>query len=893
MQVMEPISGHSRARATFVAQIAQRAGELFCRGERLCRGAWDINAALLLAEDAEALASTSHRLGDSATAGDLEEFAERLWTLLDPPVVPDADASASISAILETLIAESKHAAAQAGESARPATLPGCAASESNGFPLLVQPPAQYWRRFAPDAPASSPSPTFAEKPPTAKIATAPTVVETRIPIEAPAVPAPVAAAPRPVHETIEVDTIDDADPARQTVCHLGDGSTLSREIDLQLRAQGYALQHPANVDQLKEALSRTPPSLVILGSAFHSAIEEIGALVQAARARTGRRLNLVALSTQTDLNARLRAMRAGCDAFIAEPATADDILARVRELDGIDPADPYRILIVEDDRSQALFAETILRKSGMRPLAIGEASLVLEKLDAFQPDLILMDLNMPECDGMELTALIREREAFISTPIVFLSGENDTEKHFEALSAGGDDFLSKPIAPRHLIAAVTSRVRRARQLERRRHVPVVREPIKGLHDVVQLSRRLTEMLSMEDAAIRHGGLLFIEVEDAPRLHGRLGTRAIETLFGKLTATLAGHIGANDMLARCGEGGFLLLNPDRSSASLEKQAINLRERIAHESFGEQGASMHVGVVIGICPFVAKVGDAKAMIDAAERAMLEARSPDRGGVFVLHAEQPDQVDEVVIEAIRRALDNSGFRTIFQPIVSLHGEEEEQFQALLRLPAEDGRVYAASELVPAAEHAGLIADVDRWMLENCLATIAENLRDGRSLRLFVSQSLDSMRDPERVEWMRKALESHRVPASQVSLELRMSDAIEALSDIVAFTLAMKQLGTGLTLSGFEAGARGTEMLRHLPVDFVKLSARYTVAHDDSVRAELRELVKLAHASGRRVIAPRVEEARVAASLWSCGIDLIQGNFVQQAARDMSYDFRASSG
>jgi EAL domain-containing protein (putative c-di-GMP-specific phosphodiesterase class I) len=152
---------------------------------------------------------------------------------------------------------------------------------------------------------------------------------------------------------------------------------------------------------------------------------------------------------------------------------------------------------------------------------------------------------------------------------------------------------------------------------------------------------------------------------------------------------------------------------------------------------------------------------------------------------------------------------------------------------------------------------------------------------------------VRDPDRVEWMRNALDAHRVPAAQISLELRIGDAVGAMREYVEFAQSMKQLGVGLTLSGIEAGAQGTEMLIHLPVDFVKLSPRYSGDPDEGRRKELRDLVKLAHDSGRRVIAPRVEEARVAAALWASGIDLIQGNFVQQAARETSFDFQTANG
>lgn len=893
----------ARNRNSLLAQVPQRVGDLRRRGERMQRDGWDVNAMLLLANDAEALADTTSRLGDPGTSERLVALAESLWTYLDAATIPHADDAAALVGALQALTTAARTAPSPLDEVGEEATLFGYSANDDNGFPLLVRPPPRYWRRFAedaaaPPAPATPAHASVAQHAPPAAAATAvgaraatkpvPTVPRHTMPSDVAAAPIgtepPVASAP--------ASPLAHADESQARLAyHLGEAGTRSDELDLKLRAQGYDIVRAAGVDALKELLSRVPPALVVLADIHEDAIEEIGALVQAARARTSRRVVWVTLSDQTDLGTRLRVMRAGSDALIAQPATATDVVARIREFTDAENADPYRVMIVEDDRSQALFAESILRKTGMQTLAVGEASSVLDKLDAFQPDLILMDLHMPDCDGMELTALIREREAFISTPIVFLSGESDTERHFEALDAGGDDFLSKPIAPKHLIAAVSSRVRRARQLERRR-LPTLREPVKGVHDIVALTRRLTEMLTMEDAASRSGGLLFIEIEDGQRLHGRLGQRAHEALLANLGAILAGHIGAADMLARCGDAGFLLLNPDRDGAALAALATNLRERVARETFRAGEAPLRLGVVIGICPFAATAGDAKAMIDAAERAMLEARSPDRGGICTFQPRTDGAASPLVAKAIAHALATSGFRVVFQPIVSLHGEEDEQFQALLRLPTEDGRMYAASELVPAAEQAGLIADVDRWMLDNCIRTIGERLRDGHGLRLFVSQSLGSVRDAERTDWLRRTLDQHRVPASHISLELRMDDAIEALAEVVAFALAMKQIGVGMTISGFEAGARGNELLRHLPVDFVKLSARYARAHDDAVRVELRELVRLAHESGRRVIAPRVEEARVAASLWSSGVDLIQGNFVQQAGDDMSYDFHAAS-
>src|SRR5690606_17577521 len=105
----------------------------------------------------------------------------------------------------------------------------------------------------------------------------------------------------------------------------------------------------------------------------------------------------------------------------------------------------PFRILIVEDDRPQALFAQSVLHGAGMQAEVEMRPEGVLEAIARFDPDLILMDLHMPGLDGMRLT------------------GDPDPERQFEVLGAGADDFLSTPVRPRHLIAAVANRIQRAR----------------------------------------------------------------------------------------------------------------------------------------------------------------------------------------------------------------------------------------------------------------------------------------------------------------------------------------------------------------------------------------------------------------------------------------------
>lgn len=246
-----------------------------------------------------------------------------------------------------------------------------------------------------------------------------------------------------------------------------------------------------------------------------------------------------------------------------------------------------------------------------------------------------------------------------------------------------------------------------------------------------------------------------------------------------------------------------------------------------------------------------------------------------------------------ERLRAAIDGRGFELLFQPIMPLHGAEEAQFQALLRLHGDDRRVHAAADVIPAAVRTGLIGAVDRWVLLRCIAVIGERAQRDRWPRLFVRQSLASLRDAELADWLAAQLEHHRVAGSALSLEIGADEIAPAFDEVEHRIRALHALGIGFTLAGYTGDANCERALERLPLDFVKPAPHWLRLDDAASRDTLRRLVERLHASGRRVIAPRVEEARGAAELWGAGVDFIQGNFVQAADRGLAFDFGQAVG
>ncbi|HET7126849.1 MAG TPA: EAL domain-containing protein [Lysobacter sp.] len=566
-----------------------------------------------------------------------------------------------------------------------------------------------------------------------------------------------------------------------------------------------------------------------------------------------------------------------GAEADMADGASD----ARAADNPQAAPSDnPYRVLIVEDDRSQALFAESVLSGSGIATRAVAEAAGVLPALAEFQPDLVLMDLHLPDMDGTSLTQRIREHDDFSHVPIVFLTGDPDPELQYQVLEVGADDFLSKPIRPRHLIAAVHSRVQRSRA-QRRPQAGGDRHPATGLLHRPELMQRIAEHASSDK-----GGALCVEIQNAGALRDRYGFAGFEHLMteaGRHLAALVGDLPA----ARLNDNVFAVFAPDADEPSLEALARKLRDGVGRESIDLAGTPQRLRAAVGSarCPG----SEPGQLLDHATEALREARS-SAIGLASYTPSVPDARDDHLLALLRDAIANNGIRLAFQPVVAVAGGDEAQFQALLRVPEEGHPLHSASEVLPVAEANGLMPDIDRAVLSQAIRHLAERAQASPGVRLFVNHSPRTLADPAHSDWLQQALARHEVAASQLVLDLRLDDALVHSEELAPALARLVDAGVGVCLSQYLHGSEADVLLAQLPLQFLRLSPRYTAADASAAqRDEARGVIQRAHELGLRVIGPSVEDPRAAAALWSSGVDYLQGNLVQEPEHALDFDFQ----
>ena len=577
-----------------------------------------------------------------------------------------------------------------------------------------------------------------------------------------------------------------------------------------------------------------------------------------------------------------LAALPLASESMDAEPAIAPATPAQAADDDS---ADPFRVLIVEDDRSQAMFAEAILRGAGMQAEVVAVPEQMMASLERFDPDLVLMDLHMPGISGTVLTLQIREHPRFAQLPVVFLTGDQDPERQMEVLEHGADDYILKPVRPRHLIAAVQSRVRRARAAQHQRAVTVEpeRHPVTGLYTRPVLMQKLAALLPE-----RAGGALLVEVGNTTALRNRYGYAGFEKLMNDAGRHL-GELARANAVARLSDNAFLVVAREQTAAQLGAYARTLRDGIGYHDFSVGDETLRLRCTVGIADLGIGFADTGAVLAGAEDAARDARAQAAGiAEYVAPEVQPGGND--IVDTIQQALDGEGLQLAFQPVVAVAGGDQAQFQVLLRLRDAQGTEHLAGSFIPVAENAGLLPKLDQWVMEQALALLQRRRAESKPVRLFVSQSPRTLAQESYAQWLVQALEAASVDGTSLVIDVRLEDALVHSMLLRQFCEQLVPAGVQFCLSQYRHGSDAGLLLEQLPLGYLRLSADFARQPlPPEVRDEMREVIERAHRLGLQVIGQAVEDPQAAAALWMGGIDFIQGNLVQRPEHALDFDFQ----
>jgi diguanylate cyclase (GGDEF)-like protein len=405
------------------------------------------------------------------------------------------------------------------------------------------------------------------------------------------------------------------------------DDAVFAADVALQIATFGYTVEVLQNTAALREAVQRETPAAIVADvilpegqTAGFEAVKQVHEL-------TPNRVPVLFISERGDLSARLEGVRAGGDAYFTKPLDAAELVDKLDALTAHDAPEPYRILVVDDESALAAYFALVLQGAGMSTLVVTDPTTIMQPLVDFRPDLILMDVYMPQCTGLELATVIRQQEDFVSIPIVFLSAEKSIDKQLAAMSSGGDDFLEKPIGAEHLISSVTTRAKRSRQLRSF----MIRDSLTGLLNHTTIKERL----SIETArAERSGGPLsfaMLDIDFFKSINDRFGHLVGDRVIKSLSRLLVQRLRKTDIIGRYGGEEFAVILSDTDADTAEQVLDEIRIGFSQLHHRTSDQDFAVTFSCGVAEFP-EWGDAAQLNDAADKALYEAKRSGKNRVI---------------------------------------------------------------------------------------------------------------------------------------------------------------------------------------------------------------------------------------------------------------------
>jgi diguanylate cyclase (GGDEF)-like protein len=319
-----------------------------------------------------------------------------------------------------------------------------------------------------------------------------------------------------------------------------------------------------------------------------------------------------------------------------------------------------------------------VLRDAGFEVRGLSDEFAIMDAIRDYEPELIVMDLEMPKASGDELTAVIRDQPDLLLTPIILLADSDAADVHRQALRQGADELLTKPAEPTLLVEAVRSRLALSRRLKRRLAAMQQIDQASGLMSRRAFLHALERHIATRK---RHAGdgLLFLSLDNAERLVQLGGLGAEDMLLAHLGGLLRGHLAVGETAARFGRYSFALLALRADAEQLMQLARRiehaLRDKVLRIGRTEERASLSIGITL-----LADRADAITHVSRAESACWQAQAQGFGRIELRRAADQASASDMAAdigrdmagslpEAIVEAIANNGLEPAYRPLMPL--------------------------------------------------------------------------------------------------------------------------------------------------------------------------------------------------------------------------------
>lgn len=382
--------------------------------------------------------------------------------------------------------------------------------------------------------------------------------------------PDPVSEAPQATVSEAKVETSTETNKLSKATLLLVDPDRyLGETLVTEATRRHVTMAHAVDLEQGKEMLKDLKPKVLILEVSLPGGMEFLDWCLNQDSA-----LDVVILSRDDSFTRRVEVSRRGVRTYLQKPAPAKTILDRASVSLGGSGTDTPSVLVLDDDPVQLKVISGILKRRDYEVTCLSDPLEVWDKLPEINPDLLILDLEMPRISGFEICQVVRAAGRWTHLPIVVVTGHKDAVTYSKALEAGADDVLAKPLKPTTLLSRLETRIRRTRAIRRGASY----EPVTGLialQHAQEAGHLVTSLAVRLKSTVTVGLLRVVGFDD---LKVRLGRATVDRIQREAAAVLTKGLRSEDILSRFEDGCFLVAMPgsDKQHCQVVLESLNQR-----------------------------------------------------------------------------------------------------------------------------------------------------------------------------------------------------------------------------------------------------------------------------------------------------------------------------
>ena len=417
---------------------------------------------------------------------------------------------------------------------------------------------------------------------------------------------------------------------------------------------------------------------------------------------------------------------------------------------------------------------------------------------------------------------------------------------------------------------------------------------LTGLYNRQYFAENLDSAVDLAASGQQSFVFFYIAIDHFPKVRSEAGISNADLVLGDVASVIRHQVDDSHLLARFGDDVFTLLykggDPEEASAVAESIRAAVDDHLSEIS----GKSYHLTVSIGLALITENSPSGEEIISRGHRATDALK--DGNGVN-LHQQETSQSGEEdglsssnIQLLIKDAIARNSLKLLFQPIISLHGDDDEQFEVLLRLIDNDGNELLPGKFLTPAEEAGLLPKLDRWVILQSIKMLSVQRSEGGKARLFINITYKSVIDDTFLPWVSVALKAARLPSDAIIFQVHESDATSYIKQASVFAKGIAQLHCKTSINHFGCSLNPFNLLKHLSPDYVKLDGSFAqqIEDDKAKRAELIDMVKSLQQKGVLTAISGVESPIALSTLWEAGVNFIQGYYISPPLETLEYDF-----